>query len=128
MDQLAMFKKAQEMAQKKNKLDQELANEDFVGEGADGKVKGTFKFVPIKNPMDPNPDYEAVSFEFDDEWYESATPEELSAAVKEAISAGIEKTNAAVIEKYQALQGDLMDAFSGAGAPAPGGEDAAPSS
>lgn len=113
MDQMAMFKKAQEMAQKKNKLDEELAKENFIGEGADGKVKGTFKFVPTKNPMDPNPDYEAASFEFDDAWFESATPEELSTAVKEAINSGIEKTNQAVMETYQALQGDLMSAFGG---------------
>lgn len=111
MDQLAMFKKAQEMATKKNKLDVELAEMDFGGVSADGKVKATFKFVPIKNPMDPNPDYEATSFEFDDEWYEAASPEDLSTAIKEAINDGIEKTNAAVTEKYQTLQGDLMSAF-----------------
>jgi DNA-binding protein YbaB len=111
MDQLAMFKKAQEMATKKNKLDVELAEMDFEGVAADGKVKATFKFVPIKNPMDPNPDYEATSFEFDDEWYEAASPEELSTAIKESINDGIEKTNAAVTEKYQTLQGDLMSAF-----------------
>ena len=64
--------------------------------------------------MDPNPDYEAVSFEFDDEWYDATSPEDLSAAVKEAITDGVEKTNAAVVEKYQALQGDLMEAFGGA--------------
>ena len=124
MDQLAMFKKAQEMAQKKNKLDEELAKEEFVGEAADGKVKGKFKFVPVKNPMDPNPDYEAKAFEFDDEWYESASPEELSTAVKEAINDGIEKTNAAVVAKYQALQGDLMQAFAQPGQDT----DAAPAS
>jgi DNA-binding protein YbaB len=111
MDQLAMFKKAQELATKKNKLDQELATMEFAGTGADGKVKAAFKFVPVTNPMDPNPDYEAVSFDFDEEWYEAASPEELSAAVKEAIDSGIEDTNKAVQEKYQVLQGDLMGAF-----------------
>jgi DNA-binding protein YbaB len=124
MDQLAMFKKAQELATKKNKLDLELAEMDFEGTGADGKVKVDFKFVPIKNPMDPNPDYEAVSFEFDDEWYEGVSPEDLSAAVKEAIDSGIEATNKAAMEKYQSLQGDLMGAFQQMGS----AEEEAPSS
>ena len=47
MDQLAMFKKAQEMAQKKQKLDEELKKMDFTGAAEDGKVTGTFKYVPI---------------------------------------------------------------------------------
>jgi len=47
MDQLAMFKKAQEMAQKKQKLDEELKKMDFTGSAEDGKVTGTFKYVPI---------------------------------------------------------------------------------
>ena len=111
MDQLAMFKKAQEMAQKKKKLDEELMKENFIGESPDGNVKGTFKYVPISNPMDPNPDYEAVKFEFDDAFYESATPAEIAAAVKAAIRSGIEKTNMAVAEKYQVLQEDLMETF-----------------
>jgi DNA-binding protein YbaB len=113
MDQLAMFKKAQELAQKKNAIDKELAEEDFFGESADGKVKATFKFIPVKNPMDPNPDYEAQKFEFDDEWYESASPEDISAAVKEAVLNGVNETNQKVAERYQALQGDLMGAMGG---------------
>jgi hypothetical protein len=113
MDQLAMFKKAQDMAAKKKKLDEELSKERFIGEGADGKVKGSFQFVPIMNPLDPNPDYEAKSFEFDDEFFASASPEELSAAVKECVLNGIEKTNIAVAQKYSVLQQDLMEAFQG---------------
>lgn len=111
MDQLGMFKKAQEMAQKKAKLDEELTLMNFEGIGAEGKVKASFKYVPISNPMDPNPDYEAVKFEFDDAYFESATPEELSAAVKECVLNGIENTNTAVAEKYAVLQKDLMAAF-----------------
>mmetsp|Transcript_12971 Transcript_12971/g.35907 ORF Transcript_12971/g.35907 Transcript_12971/m.35907 type:complete len:178 (-) Transcript_12971:50-583(-) len=111
MDQIAMFKKAQEMAQKKQKIDEELKKMDFSGEGADGKVKASFKYVPVQNPMDPNPDYEAVSFEFDADYYESASPEDLAAAVKDCITNGIETTNQVVAEKYSALQGDLMQAF-----------------
>ena len=118
MDQLAMFKKAQEVAQKKKKLDEELAALDFEGVGADGKVKATFKFVPVQNPMDPNPDYEAKSFEFDDDWYESASPEDLSAAVKEAIQTGSQATANAMAEKYQELQKDMMGML-GQGAPPP---------
>ena len=111
MDQMAMFKKAQEMAQKKQKLDEELTKLDFEGQGADGKVKATFKFVPIKNPMDPNPDYEATKFDFDDDFFESSSPEEIAAAVQESIKDGVEKTNLAVAEKYSVLQADLMDAL-----------------
>jgi hypothetical protein len=113
MDQLAMFKKAQEMAQKKQKLDDELKEMDFEGSAADGKVKASFKYVPISNPMDPNPDYEAVSFTFDEAYFESATPEELSAATKECVLNAIENTNNAVGEKYAVLQTDLMEAFGG---------------
>jgi YbaB/EbfC DNA-binding family len=111
MDQLAMFKKAQEMAQKKAKLDEELKQVTFSGASRDGKVKATFKFVPITNPLDPNPDYDPASFEFDDDFYGSASPEEIAAACKEAIIDGIEKTNIAVAEKYQVLQADLAEAF-----------------
>jgi DNA-binding protein YbaB len=111
MDQMAMFKKAQELAKKKNDLDKELSETEYVGESADGKVKATFKFVPVKNPMDPNPDYEAQKFDFDEEWFEGSSPEEISSAVKEAIEDGIKSTNDAVAEKYQTLQGDLMGAL-----------------
>ena len=109
MDQLAMFKKAQEIAQKKQKLDTELSSESFGGAAADGKVTVSIKFSPPKNPMDPQPDYEATSFDFDEEWYEAATPEELSAAVAEAFKDGIAKTSEAVAEKYKLLQEDLAD-------------------
>jgi DNA-binding protein YbaB len=116
MDQLAMFKKAQEMAQKKQKLDQELQKMEFGGASPDGNVKVTFKFVPVSNPMDPNPDYEATAFDFNKEWFESASPEEISSTVKAAINDGVEKTNLAVAQKYSVLQEDLMAAFGGAAA------------
>lgn len=111
MDQLAMFKKAQEMAQKKKKLDEELQAMPFEGVSADGKVKASFKYVPNTNPMDPNPEYEPVNFDFDDDFFESSSPEELAAAAKEAIQSGIDNTNKAVAEKYSVLQTDLMAAF-----------------
>lgn len=107
MDQLAMLKKAQEMAQKKNKLDQELAAMDFVGASTDGKVKATVKYIPSKNPMDPTPDYDPTSFEFDDEWFESASTEDLSNAVKEAIADGMNNVNKGVEEKYESLKADI---------------------
>lgn len=119
MDQLAMFKKAQEVAKKKQQLDEELKKMSFKGKSADGKVVGTFAYVPGSNPMDPQPDYEAQAFEFDDAFYESASPVDLSEAVKEAIEDGIKVTNEAVAEKYQALQEDLMEAFGGAMGGAP---------
>lgn len=114
MDQLAMFKKAQEMAQKKQKLDAELQQMSFAGASENDNVKVTFKFVPVSNPMDPNPDYEATFFQFNEEWFESASPEDISAAVKAAISDGIEKTNLEVAKKYAVLQEDLMAAFGNA--------------
>ena len=118
MDQMAMFKKAQEMAQKKQKLDEELQKEEFSGQAADGKVKAMLKFVPVKNPMDPNPDYEATKFEFDDDFYASASPEELSKAVTDALIDGIASTNQKVAEKYAVLQQDLMEAMGGGPKPA----------
>jgi len=108
MNQLAMFKKAQEMAQKKQTLDQDLAKEIFKGSAANGKVTVDCKFSPSKNPMDPQPDYDAVAFDFDEEWYDSVTPEELGTAVKEALLDGIEQTNVAVSEKYEILGKELQ--------------------
>ena len=118
MNQLAMFKKAQEVAQKKKKIDEELAATPFEAATADGKVKASFKYVPVMNPMDPNPDYEAVSFTFDDAFYESASNEDLAKACQEVVLNGIKEINEAVAQKYQALQTDLMEAFQGGNPPA----------
>ena len=107
MDQLAMFKKAQEMAQKKQKLDKELAAESFKGTAADGKVSVSCKFAPSKNPMDPQPDYQAAGFDFDEEWWEAASPEEIGQAIAEAYRDGIQVTNVAVQEKYKLLEEDI---------------------
>lgn len=113
MDQLAMIKKAQEMAQKKQKLDAELAAMVFIGTGADGKVTAKFKYIPSRNPMDLSPEYEAQAFEFDDAWYDSASPDELSAAVLEAIQAGYKATNEALIQKYATMQADVLEVMGG---------------
>lgn len=114
MDQLAMFKKAQEIATKKKKIDEDLKAQTYEGESEGGKVKGTFKYVPVANPMDPNPEYEAVGFEFDDDFFESASPEDLSAACKETISNAIGAINLAVAKAYQPLNEDLMGVMGGA--------------
>lgn len=108
MNQLTMFKKAQEMAQKKQKIDQELAKESFKGSAADGKVTSDIKFQPSKNPMDPQPNYDAVGFDFDEDWYDSASPEEIGTAVKEALLDGINITNLAISEKYKILGEELQ--------------------
>jgi DNA-binding protein YbaB len=118
MDQLAMFKKAQEVAQKKAALDKELQEEDFQGTAADGKVIANFKYVPIKNPMDPNPDYELVDLSLDDAFFEESSPEDLSAAIQAAYTDGVDACNKAVMEKYQSLTAELSDVFGGAAPPA----------
>ena len=122
MDQLAMFKKAADMAKKKQALDNELAAETFEGQSADGKVTAMCKFAPSKNPMDPQPDYDTIGFDFDEEWYDSASPEDISASVKEAIMSGIEQTNTAVAEKYKVLEEDLKGAMGALGGAAPPAE------
>lgn len=115
MDQLAMLKKAQEVANKKNKLDQELAAEDFKGASADGKITAVFKYVPSKNPMDPSPEYDAVSFDFDNDFFEGASPEDLSSGVKEAIMDAVKNVNKGVEEKYEVLKEDIAATFGALG-------------
>lgn len=117
MDQLAMFKKAQEVAQKKAALDKELAAEDFTGTAAEGKVTAHFQYVPIKNPMDPNPDYELTKLEVDDGFFEEASPEDLSSAIKAAYEDGVDACNKAVMKKYETLTAELGQVFGEAGAP-----------
>ena len=116
LDQLAMLKKAQEMAQKKSKLDQELAAMDFKGTSSNGKVETVFKYIPSKNPMDPTPEYDPVSFDFDDEWFQGASTEDISTAVKEAIMNAIASVNQGVEEKYMVLKGDIQETFGALGA------------
>jgi DNA-binding protein YbaB len=101
------------VAQKKGELDKELAATSFKGEAADGKVVASFKYVPVQNPMDPNPDYEVISIEFDDAYFEETSPEDLSAAVGDAYRTGVEVCNRAVMEKYATLTAELSDVFGG---------------
>jgi DNA-binding protein YbaB len=112
MDQLAMFKKAQEVATKKKGIDMELQQMDFVGVGGDGDgVTVAMKYMPTSNPMDPNPEYEAIRIEFKEEFFQSSAPEVIAEGVTSAIANGIEEVNKAVTEKYAALQSDLMAAL-----------------
>lgn len=118
LDQLAMFKRMSEVAALKKKVDDELAAESFEGTAADGKVTVVCKFVPPTSPIDPQPEYEVASVSFDDEWYESASPEDIVEAVKAGIANGTEKTNARATEKYNSLAGALQ-ALSGPPPPPP---------
>lgn len=86
---------------------------DFQGKAADGKVVANVKYAPISNPMDPNPDYEVISIDIDDTYFEETSPEDLSEALVVAYKNGVEETNKAVMEKYQILTADLSDVFGG---------------
>jgi DNA-binding protein YbaB len=86
---------------------------DFKGKAADGKVVAHVKYVPVTNPMDPNPDYEVISIEIDDTYFEETSPEDLSASLADAYQNGVEETNKAVMEKYQTLTTELSDVFGG---------------
>uniref|UniRef100_A0A7S2XNJ3 Nascent polypeptide-associated complex subunit alpha-like UBA domain-containing protein n=1 Tax=Attheya septentrionalis TaxID=420275 RepID=A0A7S2XNJ3_9STRA len=113
MDQLGMLKKAQEIASKKQKLDQELKVLEFAGTGADGKVTATVVYAPGTNPMNPLPSYDLKAIDIDEAYLESASVEDLSAAVKAAIQSGEEATIKAVNEKMMVLQEDLAGMMGG---------------
>ena len=114
MDQLAMFKKAQDIASKKKKLDEELQTMSFIGTSSNEQVMVTMKYIPVTNPMDPNPEYESIQFTFpNDDYYNTVSSTDLSNDIKNAITDGIDKTNKMVAEKYTTLQSDLMEALGG---------------
>jgi hypothetical protein len=119
MDQLAMLRKAQEMAGKKKKLDEELQKQEFTGSSANGKVTGYFKYVAVTNPMDANPEYDPIRFEFDDAYFAGASATDLSASVREAMCKSMENINIGVGEKYKVLQADLMALMGGQAPPPP---------
>lgn len=119
MDQLAMFKKAQEIAQKKAAIDKELAQEDIAGTAADGKITVAISYVPPQMPARPTPGYEATGVEIDAEYLAGVDPADLSAALVEAVRDG-EKTAAALVgEKYQALGEEMKSMMAGQGGDAP---------
>mmetsp|Transcript_48946 Transcript_48946/g.72766 ORF Transcript_48946/g.72766 Transcript_48946/m.72766 type:complete len:174 (-) Transcript_48946:358-879(-) len=105
MDQIAMLKKAQEVASKKMAMDKELAKEDHVGSGADGKVKVTIKYIPP--PPMQQPGYDGSAVDIDEDYLASATSEELSAAVAEAIKDGYQLASTAVTQKMAELTVEL---------------------
>lgn len=117
MDQLAMFKKAQEIAGKKKKLDDELAKMDIIGEAAEGKIKVTVKYQPPQMPMNPTPGYEVINVDIDEGYLNDVSSEDLSAALVEGIRNGEKSANDAVQEKYKVLEselGGMMGALGGA--------------
>lgn len=115
MDQLAMFKKAQELAQKKKALDDELANETIVGSAADGNIEVTIKYVPPQLPANPTPGYEAADVNINEEYLNEVSSEDLSAALVTAIRDGETKATARVGEKYKALEEDMKGIMGGMG-------------
>jgi len=116
MDQLAMFKKAQELAQKKNALDKELAEEKITGTAADGNIEITIKYIPPQLPVNPTPGYEAADVDINEEYLASVSAEDLSAALVEAIRDGEKNATERVGEKYKSLEEDMKSIMGGAAA------------
>lgn len=107
MDQLAMFKKAQEIAKKKQDLDKEIADMDIIGSAADGNIKITVQYVPAQLPVNPSPGYDAVKIDIDEAYLNEVSSEDLSAALVEAIRSGETKANEVVAEKYKSLEAEM---------------------
>jgi DNA-binding protein YbaB len=108
MDQLAMFKKAQEIAQKKQVIENELKQITFSGKSSNDKVTSNVKYIPSTNPMDPQPEFEVQGFEFDDSWFEGASPEDISTACLEAYKEAVKATVKGSEEKFKVLAEDLQ--------------------
>lgn len=117
MDQLAMFKKAQEIASKKAAIDKELAEEKIVGTSADGKIEVTVQYIPPQMPANPTPGYEASDVNIDADYLADVSPEDLSTALVEAIRAGEQKAAERVGEKYKSLEADIQGIMGGMAAP-----------
>lgn len=114
MDQLNMFKKAQEIATKKKAIEEELQLLSFEGKSENEKVTVSMKYLPSSNPMDPQPEFEVQGFSFDDEWFESADTAQLSEAIADAYRAGISATMLGSEEKFKTLAADLQAMMGGA--------------
>eukprot|EP00546_Thalassionema_frauenfeldii_P011421 CAMPEP_0178920170 /NCGR_PEP_ID=MMETSP0786-20121207/14855_1 /TAXON_ID=186022 /ORGANISM="Thalassionema frauenfeldii, Strain CCMP 1798" /LENGTH=185 /DNA_ID=CAMNT_0020594205 /DNA_START=76 /DNA_END=633 /DNA_ORIENTATION=- len=127
---LAMLKKAQEIQQKKAAIEKELGEMVFSGKSENEKVTANLKYIASKNPMDPQPEYGVDSFDFDDDWYNDAAPDDLSSGILEAYRAGIMVCQEESQTKFETIAKDVQAMFQGvAGAPggeAPGGEAPAP--
>ena len=113
MDQLAMFKKAQEVAKKKGDLDKELQQTDIVGAAADDKIKVTVKYIPAQLPANPNPGYDVVAIDIDEGYLADVACDDLNDALVEGIRAAETKATQMVAEKYQALQNDMAEMLQG---------------
>jgi DNA-binding protein YbaB len=109
MDQLAMFKKAQEIAKKKQDLDQDIAAMDIIGSSADGKIKITVQYVPAQLPANPSPGYDATKIDIDEDYLNEVSCEDLSAALVEGIRNGETKANEVVAEKYKSLESEMAE-------------------
>ena len=113
MDQLAMFKKAQEVASKKKELDKELQQTDIVGLAAEDKIKVTVKYIPAQLPANPNPGYDVVAIDIDEGYLADVACEDLNEALVEGIRAAETKAMQITAEKYQALQDDMQQMLAG---------------
>eukprot|EP00555_Chaetoceros_dichaeta_P014399 CAMPEP_0198260746 /NCGR_PEP_ID=MMETSP1447-20131203/9634_1 /TAXON_ID=420782 /ORGANISM="Chaetoceros dichaeta, Strain CCMP1751" /LENGTH=180 /DNA_ID=CAMNT_0043948471 /DNA_START=74 /DNA_END=616 /DNA_ORIENTATION=+ len=113
MDQLAMFKKAQEIAQQKNKLDDELKGMDIIGTAADGKIKVTIKYSPAKMPTSPSPGYDAIDVDIDEEYLNEVSSDVLSEQLVEALRDGETRATEVVTEKYKSLEAALSGIMGG---------------
>eukprot|EP00543_Licmophora_paradoxa_P002013 CAMPEP_0202458096 /NCGR_PEP_ID=MMETSP1360-20130828/21123_1 /ASSEMBLY_ACC=CAM_ASM_000848 /TAXON_ID=515479 /ORGANISM="Licmophora paradoxa, Strain CCMP2313" /LENGTH=179 /DNA_ID=CAMNT_0049078455 /DNA_START=23 /DNA_END=562 /DNA_ORIENTATION=+ len=124
LQQVAMLKKAQELASKKAAIDSELKKIDFVGSSADEKVKCIVNYITSSNPQEPQPEFQAKSFEFDDEFFESSSPDAIAEASKEAYELGTQEALKAAEEKFNDLKQDVaeMMSFTTGGAPPPPAE------
>ena len=119
MDQLAMFKKAQELAQKKNDLDKELANEKITGTAADGNIEVEISYIPPQLPVNPSPGFEASDVNINEEYLASVSAEDLSTALVEAIRDGEKTATEKVTEKYKSLEEDMQKIMGSAAAATP---------
>ena len=116
MDQLAMFKKAQEIASKKNNLDKEIAEMEIIGSAADGNIKVTIQYIPAQMPTNPSPGYDAVNVNIDENYLEGASCEELGEALVNAIRDGETAATKIVGEKYKVLEEEMQAMMGSLGA------------
>mmetsp|Transcript_43612 Transcript_43612/g.64735 ORF Transcript_43612/g.64735 Transcript_43612/m.64735 type:complete len:184 (-) Transcript_43612:320-871(-) len=99
LQQMAAFKKAQEVLAEKAKLEKELSGDEFSATGADGKVTTVMKYVPAPGAMG-EPTLGVESFAFDDDWFQGASVDDVKAGVKEAYEEGKKEIAKAVQEKF----------------------------
>jgi DNA-binding protein YbaB len=112
LDQMAMLKKAQEVAMKKMAMDKELSQISFVGEGgAGGKVKATVKYVPP--PPMQQPSYEGSAITIDETFLQSSNVDELGEAITEALSNAYQKASSEVTTKMTEFAFQMQDMMKG---------------